>query len=151
MLVYHTGRAIYSKDLTGKGAELFGGRWNRIGVPCIYTSGSKSLSLLEYAVNVKIEDLPGDLCITAYDIPDDSWKAVPLKDLPASWQQRPFPRETAAFGTHLLMKNEFLAIRIPSVIIPDEFNFLLNPLHSRFHKVKIAVCLPLAFDTRIKR
>jgi RES domain-containing protein len=150
MLVYHTGKTIHARDLTGKGAELFGGRWNAIGIPCVYTSATKSLSVLEYAANVKLSQLPKQLSITACKIPDNCWKEFPVASLPADWQQRPFTGSTVKFGSALLLKKEWLALKVPSVIIPGEFNYILNPLHADFKKIKIVSVEAFLFDQRIK-
>lgn len=151
MLVYRIGRTIHAGDLSGRGAELHGGRWNIKDIPCIYTAGTKALCILEYAANVRLNELPGDLSMTTFMIPDDGWITVAPDKLPRRWQQRPFPEETAVFGSALLLKNEFLVIRIPSVIVPDEFNYLLNPRHPRFPQVKIAAVQRWDFDARIKQ
>ncbi len=151
MLVYRIGRTIHARDLSGRGAELHGGRWNRKDIPCIYTAGTKALCILEYAANVRLNELPGDLSMTTFAIPDNGWITVIPDQLPRRWQQRPFPEETAAFGSALLSKNEFLVIRLPSVIVTDEFNYLLNPRHPRFHEVKIAGVQRWDFDARIKQ
>ncbi|QEC52170.1 RES domain-containing protein [Anseongella ginsenosidimutans] len=151
MFVFHIGHSRYASDLTGKGAELHGGRWNEAGLPCIYAASSRSLGILEYAANVKLEYLPASLAMTTYEIPDNCWRTISLQELPANWQERPFPTETVAFGSDLLRKREHLAFRIPSVIVPAEHNFILNPLHLDFNQVKIAGIEPLEFDTRIKQ
>lgn len=151
MLVYHTGKSNHAWDLTGKGAELFGGRWNATGIPCIYASATKSLSILEYAVNVKLNRLPNDLSITTYKIPDDSWREISKGTLPLNWQDRPSPPETIKFGSAFLLKKEYAVIKIPSVIIIDEFNYILNPLHPAFGKIKIVEVSQFIFDVRIKQ
>lgn len=137
MLVFHIGHHQYAKELSGKGAELYGGRWNQPGTPCIYTASSRALSILEYAANVKLDYLPANLAMTTYQLPDACFKEFAIKDLPANWRDRPAPVETAVFGSRLLQKAECLALRMPSVIIPEEHNLILNPLHRDFSKIKI--------------
>lgn len=151
MQVYHTGRIKHANDLSGKGAELHGGRWNSIGVPCIYASASRALSVLEYAANVKLTDLPHMLGITTYEIPENCWHTIDLAHLPHNWQQRPYPKETAELGSLFLSRKQFLAIKVPSVIVAQEYNFLLNPLHPSFGQVKIVEVSSLVFDGRIKQ
>ncbi|MGI8637275.1 MAG: RES family NAD+ phosphorylase, partial [Segetibacter sp.] len=70
MIVYRIGRLKYSKDLSGEGAKLNGGRWNHKLTPCLYTSASRSLAILEYTVNVNIDDIPRALSMTTLEIPD---------------------------------------------------------------------------------
>lgn len=150
MIVYRLSRTKYATDLTGEGARLHGGRWNRIGVPCIYTAGSRSLAVLEYTVNTNMEDVPRSLSMVAIDVPEDDIKIVPIADLPGNWMFKPTPDETKSFGTALLSRTGNLLIQIPSVVIPEEFNYLLNPLHPRSAEFKIIAVNDHAFDPRIK-
>lgn len=150
MEVYHLGKTKFANQLTGEGAKLHGGRWNLIGSPCMYASESKALCVLEYLANVKADDMPSSLSITVYSLPDKSWKAFDITDLPKNWFQIPAPEETKRWGTQHLKANKFLALKIPSAILSSEFNFLLNPLHADFKKVKIKEVHSFTFDTRIK-
>ena len=70
MIVFWVGRTKYAADLAGTGASLYGGRWNHKLFPCIYTSQSRALALLEYTVNVNIDDIPRAISITSFEIPD---------------------------------------------------------------------------------
>lgn len=148
MTVYHLGQTKYAHLLTGEGAKLFGGRWNRVGVPCIYTSENKSLCVLEYAANVTLEELSDNLSFTAYDIPDDCWMNFTAKQLPKDWMETRVPDSSKEWGSKHLQHN--LALRLPSVIIPSEYNILLNPQHTDFKKVKIKDIERFSFDRRIK-
>ncbi len=123
MLVYHLGHTKFAYSLTGEGAKLHGGRWNKIGVPCIYTSESKSLSVLEYAANVRLEEMPVSLSITVYELPEKSWKEISVDQLPKNWQEVPIPEENKLMATELLQSLNILALKIPSIIIPSEYNF----------------------------
>src|SRR4051794_21276179 len=121
MIVYRLGRTKYANDLTGEGARLHGGRWNHKLTPCLYTSESRSLSLLEYTVNVNIEDIPRALSMAIFEIPDNKILELTPADLPGDWRTSPAPSSTREFGTILLRKAEFAVIKIPSVVIPFEF------------------------------
>lgn len=150
MLVYHLGNTKYAHSLSGEGAKLHGGRWNLVGVPCIYTAESISLCVLEYAANVRLEELPQNLSITTYELPAKSWKETAPATLPKNWQEVPAPEETKIFGSELLRQN-CLAIKLPSAVIPAEFNFILNPLADNFNLVKIVSIQPFSIDRRIKK
>lgn len=150
MEVYHLGKTKFASQLTGEGAKLHGGRWNFIGYPCLYVSESKALSVLEYAASVNLEEIPSSLSITVYIIPDKSWKEYSEPELPQNWLQVPAPEETKEYGSRFLREAKLLALKIPSVIIVTEFNFILNPLHPDFKKVKIKDVHPFTFDKRIK-
>ena len=151
MKVYHVGSQKYAAQLTGDGAKLHGGRWNNIGTPCIYTSESIALSVLEYAANVSIDLMPASLAITVFFIPEKSWREISLDDLPAKWQRTPVDAETKLFGSEFLDNAKYLALKVPSAVIPMEYNYILNPMHADFKKVKIKEIRPFTFDTRIKQ
>ena len=149
MIVYHLGRTKFARQLTGEGAKLHGGRWNNIGQPCIYASEAKSLCVLEYAANVSLDEMNPDLAFTAYEIPDGSWATFTVRELPTGWRETPSPKAVRDWGPEQLQQH--LALKLPSVIVPTEFNFLLNPLHHDFKKVRIKEVEPFTFDRRIKK
>src|SRR5215203_1042535 len=137
MEIYHIGTKKFATQLTGEGAKLHGGRWNSIGTPCLYTAESIALCVLEYAANVSLQFLPPSLAITVYTIPDKSWKEFALEDLPKNWQEVPAPSEPQEWGSQHLEETNDLALKIPSVIIPSEYNYILDPLHPDFKKISI--------------
>jgi RES domain-containing protein len=149
MEVYHLGLTRFARQLTGEGAKLHGGRWNQIGYPCLYAAESKALCALEYAANVLLEEMPDDLSFTTYFLPDESWAVFHSGDLPTNWKATPAPASTQEWGTKQLQKH--LAFMVPSVIIPSEYNFIINPLHPEFKKVKIKEVAQFTFDRRIKK
>ena len=149
MELYHLGRAKFARQLSGEGARLHGGRWNLIGTPCLYTSAARSLCVLEFAANVPLDEMSDDLVFTVYEIPDGSWTEFSLKDLPLGWMENSSPGIVKEWGTKQLRQH--LALKLPSVIIPSEFNFLLNPLHIDFRKVAIKAVESFTFDKRIKQ
>lgn len=150
MEVYHIGTKKFANQLTGEGAKLHGGRWNSIGTACIYTAESMSLCVLEYAANVSLHLMPASLSITVYTLPERSWQEFSLDELPQNWQDIPAPAETQEWGSTKLLHAASLALKLPSVIIPSEHNYILNPLHPEFKKVRIKEILPFTFDSRIK-
>jgi RES domain-containing protein len=150
MLVYRIGKTKYAKDLSGEGARLNGGRWNHKLVPCTYTSESRALALLEYTVNVNIEDIPRALSITTFEIQDSQIQLLTEADLPGNRRQIPAPSSTKDFGTALLRSLNYSVTGIPSSILPNEYNYLLNPLHPNSRNFKIADIADFAYDVRIK-
>src|SRR3569623_1941768 len=102
MTVYRIRWSKYANDLTGEGARLNGGRWNHKLTPCIYTSASRALALLEYTVNVNIDEIPRALSFTIFDIPDDSMLSLAIEDLQGNWAASPSPVSTKNYGTNLL-------------------------------------------------
>jgi RES domain-containing protein len=129
MLVYRISKTKHATDLTGEGARLNGGRWNHKLPPCIYTSETRALALLEYSVNTNIQDIPRSLSITTIEIPDVHVLRLTTDDLPSDWKDSPAPSATKDFGTELLMSMSHAVIEIPSAEMQEEFNYLLNPRH----------------------
>jgi RES domain-containing protein len=150
MIVYRIGRTKYAKDLTGEGARLNGGRWNRTLVPCLYTSESRALAVLEYTVNINIDDIPRALSVTTLKIPDGPVLELKIADLPGDWAAAPAPASAKDFGTLLLQAGEFVMIRIPSAVIPEEYNYLLNPIHPASSAFEVMGITDFVYDLRIK-
>lgn len=148
MRVYRLSKTQYAKDLDGTGAKLFGGRWNHIDTPCIYTASSRSLAVLEYSVNVNVDFIPRALSISIFEIDEKAVKEIKIKKLPGDWQEAPAPYSTKDFGTKLLQKG-IPIIKIPSIVIKDEFNYILNPVANEKH-FKLIDVKDFVFDLRIK-
>lgn len=151
MIVFRLCRSRYSSDLSGKGAESGGGRWNSKGTPMVYTSESRALCLAETAVNLPINYLTDDYRMVSIFIPDNI-KIVELKltDLPADWQSYPHSHSTQIIGDLFVGKKEFLVMKVPSVIVPEELNFLINPLHQMAKSISIEKTLLFRIDNRLK-
>jgi len=150
MRVYRIGKTKHANDLTGEGARLFGGRWNHKLTPCIYTSESRALALLEYTVNINIEDIPRALSITIIEIPTIGIQEIEEVQLPGNWKQVPAPSSTKDLGTHLLKTSAKLVLKISSSVITEEYNYLLNPLHPDSKLFKIVDIRDFVYDVRIK-
>ncbi len=150
MLVYRVGRTKHAYDLSAQGAKINGGRWNHKSVPCLYTSSSRALSLLEYTVNVNVNEIPRALSITTIEIPDSEILIINEDSLPGNWKNAPAPTSTQDFGSNLLQSLGKAVFRIPSSVIPEEFNYILNPLHINSRDFKIKSITDLVYDIRIK-
>ena len=150
MIVYRIGRTRYAYDLKGEGARLFGGRWNHKLTACIYTSQSRALSLLEYSVNINLDDIPRALSITSIFIPDEEIKTIGIDMLPGNWKDSPAPASTKDFGTRLIMEARYAVLKIPSAIIPEEYNYMLNPVQANSKYFKIEEVREFSYDVRIK-
>lgn len=148
MLVYRLSKTQYADDLDGTGAKLFGGRWNHIDTPCIYTSSSRSLAVLEYSVNVNVDFIPRALSICIFEIDESQIREIRIKKLPGDWKDIPAPFSTKDFGTKLLQKG-ISVLKIPSIVIPDEFNYILNPLANQ-KSFKLLEKKDFVYDLRIK-
>ncbi len=150
MIVYRIGLYKYARELSGEGAKLNGGRWNHLRIPCIYFSENRSLAVLEYTVNSNIDIIPRALSITSLLIPDQYIQTLAIEDLPGNWQETPAPFSTKTYGTELFEESLKLAYKVPSSVMPDEFNLIVNPLHEAMQYCKILAVKDFVYNVRIK-
>ncbi len=149
MLAWRICRRKY-QALDGEGARLHGGRWNSPGVPVVYASSSLSLAALEYLVHLDREDVPRDLVAMRLEIPDEGpVAALRASALPRDWRRYPAPPACAAAGDAWASRGEALVLRVPSAVVPEETNLLINPRHPRAGEVRVAGTRPFAFDPRL--
>jgi len=149
MIVFRLTRARYARDLSGRAAELAGGRWNSKGTALLYTSCSRSLCLLELAVHLPLNGVPIDYRLVSIEIPDDSVEQLDKRRLNAQWKAIPFTTATMLVGDQFVRSNRNLALQVPSAIVPDEFNVLINPVHAETGRIKVIEELPFDFDERL--
>jgi RES domain-containing protein len=134
----------------GEGARLYGGRWNFPGTPLVYTSSTLSLCALEYFVHLEPALAPLGLVAVAAGLPPDlEIPSLPLADLPADWRRYPAPSRLQEIGSTWVREGLSAVLRVPSAIIPDEQNVLLNPLHPDFRRLRLHPPQPFAFDPRM--
>lgn len=143
MKVYRLARAPFAA-LDGEGARLYGGRWNSPGRPLVYTAASPSLAVLEILVHLDLppELTPSDYRLLTIEVPDD----LPTERLEA------VPRDPVACqdaGDAFLRAGADAALSVPSVIVPQERNLLINPLHPRAAAVRTVRNDPFAIDARL--
>ena len=124
MKVYRISKSEYAQDVSGTGARLFGGRWNHVNVPCIYTACSAALAVLEYSVNVNVAFVPRNLSLAIFEVEERSVYRV--DSLPGDWAEIPAPLSAKDLGSALLSQH-VPVIQVPSVVVPAEYNYLLNP------------------------
>lgn len=125
-------RKFLSSAFSGLGARLYGGRWNSIGTPMVYTAGSLSLAVLEWRVHLAQWPPPPLLVIEVQF--DESLVWTPAK-LPSGWRRFPAPRSVAIFGDNWVRSQRSAVMRVPSAVVPQEWNFLLNPAHPDVEKL----------------
>ena len=128
----------------GEGARLYGGRWNSPGRACVYVASSESLALLEIMVHLESYRLLDAYALLRLTLPTVSILSVGVEDLPDNWQEAPAPSETAELGDGWLTSGQSLALALPSVVAPREFNYMLNPGHPLFDPI-VAAAEPLPF------
>lgn len=150
MIVFRLCRKQYADDLSGKGSEMSGGRWNSKGIAALYTSCSRALCTVEIVVHIPAGIIPKDYEMVAIEFPDDAVvKIIQPKDLPNTWNNNPITTHTQRIGNAFLSEQKALVLKVPSAIVKDEWNYIINPRHKDFHKIKIVNTEPFAFDTRL--
>ncbi len=139
MIVYRIAKTKHIHDLSGSGARSYGGRWNDKGIAVIYASESRALATVEYLVHVPLSIVPSHISITSIKIPDRIRpKEISVSDSPANWRDYPPPSELATPGTHWALTNDTLLLRVPSAVVEQEFNILINPSHRDMRQVTIS-------------
>ena len=150
MIVFRLSKSEYAKDLSGKGAEKIGRRWNSKGTAIVYTSESRALCTTEIAVHTPLGNLPLDYWLISIEIPDDiQIKELAVDEIPVKWNSIPHSHSTQEIGDKFVTESRFLVLKVPSVVVPGDYNYLLNPNHSEFNKVKIKSIDPFNFDERL--
>jgi RES domain-containing protein len=150
MRVYRIAKSQYIRDLTGVGPRTYGGRWNYKGTPMLYTSGSRSLASLEYLVHLPMTQEPLDLSIATLEVPDGlTAPALSVPSLPKNWRTYPAPLKLADIGTRWVRTRESLLLLVPSVVVPDEPNVLINPEHPDIELLELVDVRTYVFDERL--
>ncbi len=148
--LYRLSRKKFAYDLSGTGARLHGGRWNSKGVNMVYTSENISLANLEVAVHLDLDLIPDDYCLIEIEVPKkSSCKIIKLETLKKYWNSYPHGNETQLLGDDFIQKNKFLLLKVPSAVVLQEHNFLLNPNHEDFKNVKVTKVTPFTFNDRL--
>ena len=150
MEVFRLSRKEFALPLSGKGSAIKGARWNSIGVELIYTAANRSLAMAEIAVHFSLATLPSHFMMLTIFIPDNfPIKELEVKDLPLNWNTFPHPASTQKIGDDFVNENKYCVLLIPSVVTQGDYNFLINPYHNDFKKIKIISVEKFPFDQRI--
>lgn len=119
-------------DLSGAGAKATGGRWNEPGVPMLYCSASRALACLETVVHLNAGGLPLNRYLVEIEMPDDVWAAARIEtaaSLNVGWDAQPAGRVSIGLGSDWVRSKSSLLLLVPSAIVPEESNVLVNPEH----------------------
>lgn len=136
--------------LSGIGASKYGGRWNHPGTPVVYASSSVALAAMEVFVHLAAGVAPPNHMLVRINIPDDiATSATTIDKPPADWQRIPAPASTREIGTNWARSGRSVLLRVPSVVIPSEYNYLLNPQTPEFARVGAQIESTFTFDPRM--
>lgn len=148
MHVYRLTRKKYAGSLSGKGAALYPGRWNREGQEVIYTATNRALALVEILVHLPRSIIPKDILLQTIHVPTElaTYSISPV-DLLSGWNRVPPGPESQLIGSKLLL--DHMIVLAPSAIIQDEWNLLINPHFSDFSQIGLLSEEPFPFDSRL--
>ena len=141
-------------DLSGAGAKRTGGRWNEAGAPMVYTSETQALACLETIVHLNTGGLPLNRFLVSITIPEAIWMAARVETsatVPAGWNAEPAGRASIRFGTIWSRSRASALLRVPSIIVPDECNVLINPLHPDTSGIRAVKMRRWLYDPRLQR
>ncbi|MBU0765688.1 MAG: RES family NAD+ phosphorylase [Bacteroidetes bacterium] len=150
MEVYRLTRSKFAAFVSGKGAAEKGARWNSIGMELIYTASNRSLAMAEVAVHFTLATLPTDYMMMTIIIPEEIKVGILKKEeLPEDWNMFPHLESTQKLGDNFIRENKYCILKVPSVVTKGDFNYLINPNHKEFGKIKIVGLEDFPFDLRI--
>jgi RES domain-containing protein len=133
----------------GDGARRFGGRWNSPGVPMVYVASSRSLAVLEMAVYLDPAALLSSFVLIPCEFDESLVTTLGRSTLPALWRRDPPLPALAAIGDAWIKQARSAVLAVPSAIIEEELNFLLNPTHPDFSRISIGEARDFSFDARL--
>jgi RES domain-containing protein len=152
MQVFRIAKTPYINDLTGIGPRIYGGRWNYKGTSLIYTSETRALATLENLVHVPLSIVPAGYSIAIIKIPDSaSIHHIAQSKLPKNWMTYPAQTTLGKLGTKWANERKTLLLKVPSAIVEQEYNILINPLHAEMKLVKILKVAEYKFDDRLSK
>lgn len=134
---------------SGEGAREFGGRWNNPGTAVVYTAQSQSLAALEMLVHLDSADLLEKYVLLAADFDQSLIKVLDRSNLPRNWRADPPPAQVRSIGDEWVLGGSSAVLQVPSVLVPGENNFLLNPGHQDFARICFGKLLAFRFDARM--
>ena len=140
-------------DRTGAGAKKTGGRWNEVGTPMLYASTSRALACLETVVHLNAGGLPLNRYLVQIEAPDAAMAAAEVVD-PSTlvgWDAEPAGRASIRYGTDWVRSQRSLLLIAPSVIVPEEQNVLINPLHAEMSRIGVVKLRRWTYDPRLKK
>jgi RES domain-containing protein len=134
----------------GEGARRVGGRWNSPGTAVVYVSATLSLALVETLVHLPSGVLPAYAAVPV-EFDESLVETLRSSDLPSVWRSQPAPSETRAIGDAWARSARSALLCVPSVVVPAEFNYIVNPRHPDFGRIRIGTAMPFPFDPRLSR
>ena len=133
----------------GEGARLYGGRWNSPGTAVTYCSATASLAILEVFANVRRSALLAHYVLISCTFDESLVRTIDVTDLQRNWRQSPAPSYLATIGDEWVCGASSAVLRVPSALLDHERNYLINPNHRDFRRIKVSSPEPYTFDLRL--
>lgn len=151
MHAWRIAKKEFALDRTGIGARLFGGRWNSPGVAVIYAGMTPEISAMERLVHAG-DILPADLVLVRLDLPEKAnlYHRCVKTGLPPSWDALPGSASAVDFGNAFVTAGVHLGMIVPSAVMPEASNIVINPNHKAFTDVQMTIVRPFEFDSRLR-
>ncbi|MFT6477440.1 MAG: RES domain-containing protein [Spirosomataceae bacterium] len=149
MIVYRLTKGKYKNEISGIGAELYGGRWNNKGTRIIYTGESRALCTTEIAVHTPLGIIPHNYYVQTIKLPVVEILEIEADELTDNWRSFPHNLSTKKTGDEFIKNDKYLLLKVPSAVIQDEYNYLINPFHSEYSKVELIKVEKFQFDKRL--
>ncbi len=150
MEVYRIAKKKYLNDLSGMGAKINGGRWNREGMQMLYTSEHLSLAVLEVLANQFRKKIDKRFGFLKLELPNNKIiEHTEIEDLEEGWRVSQYNEQTVGLGTNWLLSQQSLALKVPSAVLAQENNILINPYHKDFDKLVVIESSEVNLDGRV--
>ncbi|VVE17435.1 MULTISPECIES: RES family NAD+ phosphorylase [Pandoraea] len=145
-------REYTADDLSGAGAKKTGGRWNRQDTPMLYCASNIALACLETIVHIAVGPLPLNRYLVRLDVPDDVWEAAQTLTptaAPVGWDALPEGKVSLDYGTQWATSKSTALLCVPSTVVPEEWNVLVNPEHADAARITATKLRKWVYDARI--
>lgn len=151
MQAWRIAKLQFALDRLGSGARSFGGRWNAPGVAAIYAGMTPEIAALEKLVHTG-DLVPADLVLTRLDLPDDEglYRHYGVAQVPKGWDALPASAAAIEFGNAFVTEGLHLGLIVPSAVMPEAKNIILNPNHPAFANLEMTIVRPFEFDSRLR-
>lgn len=133
----------------GEGARLYGGRWTSAGNSAVYTADSAALAILEVLVHLGSPSTLAHYSLVSAEFSVASVTTIAVSDLPGNWRESPAPPALQQLGDQWLADAQFAVLQVPSAVVEQHSNYLINPRHPDFRAFTLGRPIPYAFDSRL--
>ncbi len=150
MILWRITTAKWALDKLCEGARANGGRWNPVGLPAMYAGTTVEICALEKFVHIAGSAYP-PLKLVSIEVPDEGAliSQPKISSLPPDWSDLPVSASAQEFGRQWLISQSQLILLVPSAIVPESTNALINPMHPAYQHVKLSVIRDFTFDARM--